>query len=150
MARILQSSSQLKITRTLEMKMWDAKACLVQRKLSCTKKTATPGSSTWILPCFYSLFLITHLCLSHRIVTWIHFHVPVKICDNTKDTVLTQVLQEDCHQDATKFPVSYHQVSLLLCDFFMPVMEQLLSAKAEQDKMRTTAAYAPLLPQTKV
>lgn len=44
-------------------------------------------------------------------------HVPAEICDNGEDTVLTLILQEDVQQDATKFPVSYHQVSLLLCDF---------------------------------
>lgn len=110
MAQILQSSSQFKITRTLEMRMCDAKACV--------KKTATPGSSRWIPPCSYSSFLITHLLwLPHRIVTWVHLHAAVKICGNGEDTVLTLALQEDVHQGATKFPVSWHQVSLLLCDF---------------------------------
>lgn len=44
-------------------------------------------------------------------------HVPAEICDDGEDTVLTLILQEDVQQDATKFPVSYHQVPLLLCDF---------------------------------
>lgn len=92
------------------------------QSLPCAKKIATPGSSKWIPPCSYSSFLITHLCLSHRIVTWMHLHTPIKICDNGEDTVLTLAVQEDAHQDAKKFPVSYHQVSLLLCDFFMSTM----------------------------
>lgn len=50
--------------------------------------------------------------------------------------MLTLILLEDVQQDATKSPVSYHQVSLLLCDFFMPMMEQLLSAMAEQNKCK--------------
>lgn len=81
------------------------------QSLPCTQRTATPGSSRWIPPCSSSSFLVTtHLCLPPRTVTWIHLHVPVKICDDAEDTVLALVVQEDCHQDATKFPVTYHQV----------------------------------------
>ena len=123
MAPILQSSSQFQITRTYEMKIWKAKA------LPCVKKTATPVSISWecspgIPLCSPSSFLLTHFCLSHRIVVWIHLYVLVKICEDGEDTVVVLLLlscgkrsAKDVQQNATKYAVSYHQASLLLCDF---------------------------------